>query len=228
MQFKARGEYPQHGERGELAKAIAEKQQAAQMLADARSAEGRAREASFDAQHRADALRAEASKARADDDAIIASVAGGAVANIIELERAGTKALEAINEAETEREAWKRTADRAEQAIVARTDALASAEDRVKQCASAVLASEIDVEKMLAEAEEAAATIVALRARLMFVSSILPQDDSRRAGIAEFLGRAWLKNEDDDGWRKNPTVAPLSRALASLRHDSEATVEIAP
>ena len=155
MQFKARGEYPQHGERGELAKAIAEKQQAAQMLADARSAEGRAREASFDAQHRADALRAEASKARADDDAIIASVAGGAVANIIELERAGTKALEAINEAETEREAWKRTADRAEQAIVARTDALASAEDRVKSnVASAVLASEIDVEKMLAEAEE--------------------------------------------------------------------------
>lgn len=213
--------------RAKLASAIQECEQARQAVLDTREAEARARELCYAAQHHADHLRGEVDKAKSADDKIVAAIAGG-VDDILALERPATEIHEAIALADQKAAAWRRAANLAEQAIPVREKALAEADTHVKQCASAVLASEIDIEKLLEDALVAADWLVNRRAVLLHLASILPRDDGRRAAIDAFLGRAWLMPEIDGTFANNPALIPYAQALAALLADASAPIDIAP
>jgi hypothetical protein len=214
---------PKSDAREELASAIEARERARKAVSDAQLAEEKSREHLYAARARVRELQAEASTPRSADD-LVAAIAGEGHVDILEMDKPAAEVLAALQVAERQVEAWRRACALAEQQVPIRQDALGRCEAKAKERANAALADAINVGELLAEAEQGAATIVALRAKLLFVSSILPRDDSRRAGIAEFLGRAWLQTEYDDGWRKNPTVAPLMSALAALQRDAEATI----
>jgi hypothetical protein len=218
---------PKSDARQKLAEAINELHAARQGVTDARVAEERSRECLYAARDRVSTLRAEADKPRSAD-ALVAAIAGGEAVDILEMDKPAAEAIKAMEVAEQHVQSWRRACALAEDNVPIREAACARAEDRVKQCAAAALANAIGVDKLLAEAEEAAATILALRAKLMFVSSLLPHDSAQRAAIADFLARAWLQTEYDDRWRKNPSVKALADALAALQHDAEARIDIAP
>jgi hypothetical protein len=237
MQFKPRAQYADQPRavtgvakveppvndtaRGQLAQAIRERERARAAVDDARAAEHAARIASFEAKRHADTLRAEVDKPKSDGD-VIAAISGG-VDDVIALERPATEIRAAIALADQKAAAWRNAADQAEQAIPVRERALAEAEDRVKQCAVAVLASVLDVTTMLKDARDAADWIVNQRAGFLYLMSILPDGPIHQA-LADFMRRAWLIGEFDEAWRRNPSIKPFADALARLKADAEAEI----
>lgn len=212
--------------RAQLAEAIAEAAKARQTLNDTRDAEQKARESSFEARSHTDRLRAEVDKARSAADQIVAAICSGE-ADVLALSRPADEIHEAIALADQKAAAWKRAADQAEQAIPVRQRALAEAERNVDREASAVLAASLDIGAMLKDAELAAAWIVARRSVFLHLASVLPPGDDT-AAINAFLARPWLMPEIDGGWRKHEAIKPFADALARLKVDAEARIDIAP
>ena len=208
-----------------LKAAIAERERARKALDDARVAEKKAREHYFEAQRHAADLRREA-ETHEDGDDVIAAICSGE-GHVLELQRPRAEALKEIEIADEKARAWKSAADGAEQAVPVREAAAARAADHVKQCANAALAAAVGVDKLLEEAEQAARTILGLRAKLLFVCTILPRDSAQRAAVSDFLARAWLQDEYSEAWKKNPSVKALADAVAALQHDAEAAIDLA-
>jgi hypothetical protein len=230
MQFRPKSDYPTadaatSDQRKALASAINERDAAARALDDAKAASERARDALYAAEDRAADLRKEAAEADRSPDEVVAALSSGGDIDILSIERPRAESLAQIEVADEKVSAWRRAVDLAEGAVPVRERAVDIAEGKVKQRAAEVFATQIDVPKMLAEAQVGADWIVARRAVLMHLRLILPDGEDERA-IEHFLSRPWLLDEHSgDGWKRNPAIAPLREAFERLQVDAEAVIE---
>ncbi|MGA3064666.1 MAG: hypothetical protein ABSD90_15845 [Methylocystis sp.] len=205
--------------RAELREAISEREQARKALDDAHAAVSRAGEAWSAAIEKREALRRQ-EPAPAPD--VVESILAG---DTLALERPDEKARE-ITEAEREIKRWSSMRDAAEEAVEARTRALAEAEKQVDRAARAVLAAGIDVSAMLADAQTAADWIVNRRAVFLHLMSVL-KDGPEYDQLSRFMAKTWLIGEFDETWKRNPSIAPYASALTALQRDAEARIDIA-
>jgi hypothetical protein len=218
--FKAKSE---RDPRANLAAAINERDTAARALKDAKVAEDRAREAYYAADAALAEVRTKADAPRSPDELVAALSVEGHV-DIIELDKPAAEIRAEIEVAEQKVQGWRRALDLSEQAVPARERALDIAESKVKQRAAEVFATQIDVPKLLAEAQIGADWIVGQRAAFIFLMTILPAGPDHDA-IAHFMIRPWLLDEQSgDGWRRNPSIKPFSEALEALLRDPNAEV----
>jgi hypothetical protein len=151
----------------------------------------------------------------------------GGVDDVLALDKPAAEVRRQIEAAEQKAWAWRDAANQAEEAIPIREAALERAEGKVAACAKAVLAGSINVDELLAEAKGAADWLVGQRALFLYLMTILPPGREHDA-LAAFMSRPWLEAEFSGGWRKNAAIAPYADALAKLRSDAEAAVDIAP
>ncbi len=223
MQFRPKTEYAPppapSGARVQLAEAIAERNEARQSVIDARDAEEKARLATYAAEHDADELRRQANESGSASD-VVAAISGG-VDDILALERP-RETLRAKIEGMVERvAAWRRAANLAEQQIPIRTAALDRAERKVVDAAKAVVASAVDVDRLLAEAKTGADWLRDRRALFLFLMSVLPHGPEHDA-LADFMERPWLQDELNDAWKRNAGIKPYAQAFERLRRDADA------
>lgn len=223
-QFKPKAEYAAQPiadpSRASLASAITERQQATRALEDAKAAVSRAEEAQFGAMDKLRALR----RQDADPepvDAVSAILSG----DLLSVERPDAKAIE-ITEIEREIERWRAARIKAEEAVEARTRALAEAEKLVDKAARIALGGSINVAAMLEEAETAADWLRDRRALFLFLMSILPPGQEHDA-LSHFMGRPWLADELTDAWKRNASIEPYAQALKRLSVDANAPIEVA-
>jgi hypothetical protein len=211
-----------------LATAIDERDAAVRALDDASGAAEKAREAYYSAEDRAADLRKFAAEAEKSPDEVVAALSSGGDIDILNIERPRAELLAQIEVADEKVSAWRRALDLAEGAVPVRERAVDWAERKVKQRAAEVFATQIDVPKLLAEAEQAAQMIVGLRVRLMFVRSLIPSESPEHAAVDHFLSRPWLLHEYSDTWKCNSAIAPYRAAFEALLRDSEAKINCAP
>lgn len=98
----------------------------------------------------------------------------------------------------------------------------ARARDKVAAAAQALVLEGVDLPKLLAEAETAAAHILDIRAKLMALAMIAPHGGEASANINAFMSRAWLQDELGDAWKHRTSAAEILEALAALQHDANA------
>lgn len=223
-----RPEPPEDDARAQLASAI---EAAAQAEAGARGLE-RAAETAFERQieadHRLEAIRKRhANEAASGADAfIIASMRGDGNIGVAELEAPSKKHAAEIAEAEREIAVLRSVRKEIEARIEPARQAAKDAKGKIEQCARIVLATGIDVPAMLKDAELAASWIIGARSVFLHLMSILPPGPEHDQ-LAHFLSRPWLMGEYDESWKNNPAIEPYSQALARLKVDAEAKIDIA-
>ncbi|MGO9770417.1 MAG: hypothetical protein ACLPSW_12845 [Roseiarcus sp.] len=214
-------EEPRSPQREALASAIANLGRAEDDLRLARAAAGKVRDRAWAAQDRLEALRSEHQTAPANPaGAFIAAMREGRDAGVAELV-APTKTRE-VAEADIQREIDALTTTRAalDRAIPDREKALSAAKSKLAGAVAEVLRSETDVPRLLKEAEAVAADIVAQRAMLMQLRSLLPAG-AEKSAIESFIARPWLVNELNG---QHPTGQAVRAAYEALLRDADAAL----
>ncbi|CAJ0869600.1 hypothetical protein AMST5_02152 [freshwater sediment metagenome] len=207
-----------------LAEAIDAEALARSNLADAKAAVARASEGSLNASMKGNALakaldEIEIAKTN-DGDAVIRSILNGG--NIGELVRPADELRQKIAEAEREATQWRAARKKAEEAIVARRDALGWAVERTARAAAAVIEAEADVEALLAEANAAQSVVLTKRAELLALARALPEGCAKRKEIDAFLARPWLEVEFSGSWPNLPEAISITAWRDALRSDAQA------
>ncbi len=206
--------------RAALAEAIEDASTARKNLDDARAAATNAERHVWRASERLDAFRKEAGHIGRSED-FIASLASGVAFDVLEIDRPEADARAKVEAAEQELAAWRRARDVAQGLIPDRKHVLEYAERRVVTAVAEVIRAAVDIDRLIREADEAAAMIVVKRAALMQLRNILP-DGAEREAIREFLARPWLAHEGNGRWKNHASVQSLSDAFQTLSQDADA------
>jgi hypothetical protein len=208
--------------RAELATAIAAAESARQSLSTARTAAGNAESRLYEAIGKLEDLRklAPGNDAASQDHVLEALAAATPGFDILALSMPDADARALESKAENEIVAWRSAHQNAEKSIPDRQEAVEYADRRVDAAARAVIASSVDVGRLISEAEEAAASIVEKRIRLIYLRQLL-DDEADRQAIAMFLSRPWL-DEGSENWKSHPVVVQHRAAYDELLRDATA------
>jgi predicted nucleic acid-binding Zn-ribbon protein len=210
--------------RAALAAAIADAETARRNLEIARVAAGNAENQVYEARGKLEAMREREPANGASPDRILEVLAAaGSEFDVNALEMPGEDARREEAKVENEIAAWGRARDVAEQAIPDRQLAVERAERKVEIAARRVICADIDVGRLVAEAEEAATSIVEKRIILLHLMRLLPDGDDRKA-IEKFMARPWLSHEFSGAWQNHPVIAPYRAIYAALMRDASAPV----
>jgi hypothetical protein len=205
-----------------LAASIAEHANAERDHRAAREAVDKAREIAWNAQDRLAAMKARPAEATADPAAaFITAMQVGRQASVADLE-GPAKAREAEEDAiQGEIESLTKMRVALDAAVIERESAIIAAKGKITDAAAQVLRSEIDVARLLEEAEAATADIVGRRCELLQLQSLLPASDER-AAIDSFIARPWLIHEHDRTHSAHQAAQAVTASRDALMRDADA------
>jgi hypothetical protein len=164
--------------RAELAAAIADAETARRNLEIARLAFSNSENQVFERRDKLDALR-KIETEKVSQDHVLEALAAGSDFDVNELKTSDSEARAREEKAEVDIATWVRARDVAGQAIPDRRLAVERADRKVEIAAHRVICADIDVGRLVAEAEEAAASIVAKRIMLLHIRTLLPDGRGR-------------------------------------------------
>ncbi|HEY8124527.1 MAG TPA: hypothetical protein VIF88_03795 [Methylocystis sp.] len=207
-----------------LATALAEHANAERDHRAAREAVEKARERAWSAQDRLAALQERPAEATANPATVfLAAIQAGREPSIAELEGpANTRAAEEAS-IQAEITALSKTRAALDAAVTEREGAIAYAKGKIRDAVAEVLRVETDVAGLLREAEAVAADIVARRAMLMQLRSLLPVG-AEKSAIDSFIARPWLIHELHGGYVSHAAAQSVSRAHDALLRDADAAL----
>lgn len=129
-----------------------------------------------------------------------------------------------IDIAERDLESWRYATAIAEAEIPTREDAVRKAAERVDAAAKEVVRSEVDVARLIAEAEKSQAGVVERRLFLMHIDRLLPDRSEERAALLEFFAKRWLYEEMSGAWKFSKVAKTRLAAFEELKHNSDAEI----
>ncbi|HEY8138774.1 MAG TPA: hypothetical protein VIF61_13105, partial [Methylocystis sp.] len=117
-------------------------------------------------------------------------------------------------------EALQKTRAALAAAVIEREGAITYAKGKIKDAVAQVLRSEVNVAALLAEAETVAADILARRASLIQLLTLLPPG-AEKSAVESFIARPWLANELNG---QHPAAQSVRAGYDALLRDANAAL----
>jgi len=157
-------------------------------------------------------------EARQNEGARLASAALGETTDLLSV----ADAEAALGAARNDLTVVSNTEQALNQRLDRQSEEVKRAAAAINDAVAAVLGASVPVLEMVKEATQLRDQLMAARARLFFMDSVLPQTSRESASINKFLSHGFLEPEWHGGWQAHPAVQPWTAALAALRTDADA------